>query len=434
MIDPILRSYFDQEAAKLSAQKHVANPPNGKGKVALCISGGGYRAALFHLGVIRCLHEMGLLQTVDLLSSVSGGSILSAFLARRMYELGIDKPSFNDFETEISEPFRDIATYDIRTVPAIKNVLWNWKFPNLQCRDLQNYYKRRVTTAITDDGNHELLLRDLPSGIKQVFCTTDVTFGVNWEFRKYASGSYRAGYINSGGIPLSLAVMASSCFPPVFGPFTFDLQSVKVRFGKYKKSEVDDLRRRIAMSDGGVYDNFGLEPVKSNYSTVIVSDGGFPFPVYSGKGLFSSLSRIVGISLNQNAALRKRALFASFKANDRNGIFVQIGRSRKSTRPVAFDGYLNPKTRFLIATIRTDLDRFSEAETKILENHGYFETYRRITHQMTLPKPTRPLVLPKAQFSPVIPHRSWENEDKVISALRNSSSRFSLSRLLEFGM
>ena len=50
----------------------------------LALSGGGYRASLFHLGVTRRLHELGILQATTRLSSVSGGSILAGFLAHRM--------------------------------------------------------------------------------------------------------------------------------------------------------------------------------------------------------------------------------------------------------------------------------------------------------------------------------------------------------------
>src|SRR5438309_7042658 len=49
--------------------------------VALCLSGGGYRAALFHLGAVRRLNELGVLGRIDTITSVSGGSILAAHLA-----------------------------------------------------------------------------------------------------------------------------------------------------------------------------------------------------------------------------------------------------------------------------------------------------------------------------------------------------------------
>ena len=49
--------------------------------VALCLSGGGYRAMLFHVGVVWRLHDAGWLERLDRVSSVSGGSITAGALA-----------------------------------------------------------------------------------------------------------------------------------------------------------------------------------------------------------------------------------------------------------------------------------------------------------------------------------------------------------------
>lgn len=68
---------------------------NGK-RIGLALSGGGYRAAAYHLGTLRALHKMGLLEKVDVISSVSGGSIIAAF-----YLLHKDEP----FE-QIEQSFR----------------------------------------------------------------------------------------------------------------------------------------------------------------------------------------------------------------------------------------------------------------------------------------------------------------------------------------
>jgi NTE family protein len=50
-------------------------------RIGLALSGGGFRAAAFHLGVFRKLQTLGLLDKLDLLSCVSGGSIAGGFLA-----------------------------------------------------------------------------------------------------------------------------------------------------------------------------------------------------------------------------------------------------------------------------------------------------------------------------------------------------------------
>lgn len=48
--------------------------------IGICLSGGGFRASLFHLGAVRRLHELGVLQKARWISSVSGGSILTGHL------------------------------------------------------------------------------------------------------------------------------------------------------------------------------------------------------------------------------------------------------------------------------------------------------------------------------------------------------------------
>ena len=50
-------------------------------RIGLALSGGGFRAAAFHLGVFRKLESLGLLWKIDLLSCVSGGSIAGGFLS-----------------------------------------------------------------------------------------------------------------------------------------------------------------------------------------------------------------------------------------------------------------------------------------------------------------------------------------------------------------
>jgi NTE family protein len=62
-------------------------------KIGLALSGGGSRAIAFHLGCLRALNRIGLLERVSVLSTVSGGSVIGAYyLAHR--------GDFSSFETE----------------------------------------------------------------------------------------------------------------------------------------------------------------------------------------------------------------------------------------------------------------------------------------------------------------------------------------------
>ena len=48
-------------------------------RIGLALSGGGFRAAIFHMGVMRRLHELGILEKIDVITTVSGGAIVGAY-------------------------------------------------------------------------------------------------------------------------------------------------------------------------------------------------------------------------------------------------------------------------------------------------------------------------------------------------------------------
>ena len=58
--------------------------------IALCLSGGGYRAMLFHLGALWRLNHLGFLPRIARISSVSGGSITAGVLGMAWSRLGLD--------------------------------------------------------------------------------------------------------------------------------------------------------------------------------------------------------------------------------------------------------------------------------------------------------------------------------------------------------
>src|SRR5437870_13405946 len=85
------------------------------------LSGGGFRATLFHIGAIRRLNEFGILPKLTTVSSVSGGSILNGFLATRL-----SSPLRNgiaDFDSGVSKPVRQFCSLDIRRCIALEVLL-----------------------------------------------------------------------------------------------------------------------------------------------------------------------------------------------------------------------------------------------------------------------------------------------------------------------
>ena len=173
--------------------------------VGLSLSGGGFRASLFHLGALRRLNELGVLHQLDTISSVSGGSITNAFLAVTL-PFPLSGP-VQDWENVVSKPFRKFCSQNTRRKPILKGLL-PWE-PNSEA--LAEQYDSLLTRG--------KLISQLPSAKPLfVFCGTDLVYGVNWIFTQPRSGDYQAGYLSPtpNDWKLSTAVAMSSCFPPVF--------------------------------------------------------------------------------------------------------------------------------------------------------------------------------------------------------------------------
>jgi len=375
------------------------------GSVGLSLSGGGYRATLFHLGALRRLNEFGILQKLTTVSSVSGGSILNGFLAARLPKplaAGID-----DFENDASNPMRDFCSLDIRRWLALEVVI-----PGTHnSTGLAKQYDKHLTAG--------KMLSQIPAVPVHVFCSTDLAYGVNWTFTKETCGDYQAGrQATPSDWPVSIAVAASSCFPPVFKPLHLNLDPEALEGGKDQSPKRDKFIRELTFSDGGVYDNLGLEPIWKSHETVLTSDGGALFPVGGDSGFAWEIGRYIGIPENQALALRKRWLISNFIAGQMRGTYWGIGGT---VAEYGFEqGYSEELVKGFIATIRTDLDRFSEAESCVLENHGYTLVDAAIRKHV----PDLPTRMPELH----IPHQNWLDEAKIKDALKNSSQRTFLGR------
>ena len=192
-----------------------------------------------------------------------------------------------------------------------------------------------------------------------------MAFGVNWVFQKDRMGDYQAGYITTGldQFPIARAAAASACFPPVFEPMDPRVDATQYQQGKAVGDDADRCRRAIRLTDGGVYDNMGLEPVWKTFATVLVSDAGGEFEYAADRGTISDIKRYPDVMGNQARALRKRWLLANFTS----------GPAADGTRPLAGTywatssdraryqagdtlGYSADLAEHVIAKIRTDLD------------------------------------------------------------------------------
>jgi NTE family protein len=397
----------DATAQPASTVAERYRPARERAGTALCLSGGGFRATLFHLGALRRLNETGVLAKLDTVSSVSGGSIMAALLATRA-PWPVTAPIPTDvWEREVAAPTRAFARRNLRTPAMVSRLLRPWN-TSAGVRGLQAGYAARLSGA---------KLSALPERPRFVFCATDLCYGVNFVFERERAGDYRLGYVSPppADWDVARAVAASSCFPPIFNPLPVDIPLDRFKRGRDRIDGAD-----VRLSDGGLYDNLGLEPVWKDHRTVLVSDGGAVFATVSDGGLLKRIGRYVDIVDSQALALRKRWLISNFLDNTMDGAYWGIG---SATRSYAADGagYSKDLAVQVIAGMRTDLDAFSEAEMAVLENHGYALAAAAVrTHLGALAAPDAP--------APTLPHPAWADEDRVRAALADSWKRKLLGR------
>jgi NTE family protein len=369
--------------------------------IGLSLSGGGFRATLFHLGALRRMNELGVLKQVATISSVSGGSIMNGYLASRL-----DAPinaEIQDFDA-VSNAIRQFCSLDIRRWLALEAIV-----PGTHnSLGLADEYDKHLTNG--------KVLKDMADLPTHIFCSTDLAFGVNWMFKKDECGDYQAGFQPTPpDWKVSTAVAASSCFPPVFKPMSLQLDPAKLTRGKYPAGSYrDKCIREIGFSDGGVYDNLGLEPIWKDHECVLASDGGALFPIGGDTGFASDIGRFIGIPENQALAVRKRWLISNYLSGQLKGTYWGIGGCAANYG--VQQGYSQNIATNYIAAIRTDLDSFSDAEASVLENHGYWLADAAIrTHVNQLATTQAPLK---------VPHPEWAGpEDMIEKALRDSNKR-----------
>lgn len=355
--------------------KEITDPA---AKIGLCLSGGGFRASLFHLGVLRRMNELGLLSRVNTISSVSGGSILNGLLAARWEMLAKDADGrFTNFGAVIEAPMRAFCSQNIRNQVLIKDRLNPRNWFGLVRDDFS--ITDKLAEAYDEPGllhgaTLDVLRRIYESGGPRfTFCATNMKTGVNWEFDAKGIGDYQVGRTKKPDLLLAVAVAASSAFPLAFPPLVIDLAGADWEFGNRDLDDLQELRTTAELTDGGVYDNMGLEPVWKGHDVVFCSDAGAPFANQEdpGNDFVRRLIRVNDVIDRESRALRRRMLIDGFKRKEYGGAFWGIGtRIEDYELEPRADGY-SGKTLQAIAKIRTDLNVFKTGEQLVLMNHGW---------------------------------------------------------------
>ena len=330
--------------------------------IGIAVSGGGFRATLFHLGSFWRLNELGFLETLDRISSVSGGSITSGVLACAWPRLAFQAQVATRFVDLVVDPVRKFCSLDIDS-PAIAEGAFR---PFYTVSDsIAESYANNLFGAAT--------LQDLPETPRFIFNATNFQTGVSFRFSKPYAGDYRIGLIRNPTISLAKAVTASSAFPPVLSPVVIDASTLV--FDPVAGSDLcgnPAYCKNLCLTDGGVYDNLGLETVWNRLNTILVSDAGAPLGLQDrvSSSWEKQAMRAMDIATDQARALRKRALIGDFKSGKRTGTYWGI--TTKMADYNLGDSLTCQAARVeSLAKTRTRLNTFSEQEQCELINWGY---------------------------------------------------------------
>jgi NTE family protein len=271
-------------------------------ETAICLSGGGYRAMMFHLGAAWYLHDAGYLPKLDRISSVSGGSITAGVLATRWKEL----ESSRDFAKTIVLPIRKMAGTTIDAGSVIIGALT----PGTTIGE-------RIIKAYRSNLFGDATLQDIPDHPKFIFGATNVQTGSLFRFTKAYLSDYRIGRVLTPRTPVAAAVAASSAFPPLLSPARLELKHSDWTDLQKDVCGVPPFTTKLVLTDAGVYDNLGIEPVWKRCRHVLVSDAGGRYQPDADphSDPIRHALRVQATTDNQVRSLRKRQVVGAFVDN-----------------------------------------------------------------------------------------------------------------------
>ncbi len=407
-------------------------------RLGLALSGGGFRATLFHLGVVRCLRDAGLLAQVTHIASVSGGSITAAHLALQWDRY---TGSAEDFDAAADELVR-FAQLDIRNRIARRYALW---FPvRLLMRLAFRRPGRRYTlNGLLEDFYSKYLYGDarvheLPERPDLHILATNVSEGFLSSFhrggllmQRRSESDPRVDALPGRLARVSMAVAASSAFPGFFPPVEIGAEEIGLQAGEFASH---------TFTDGGVYDNLGVrafawltEEQGARLDDIFVSDAGQLFRIIRNTsiGFVANAMRATDVLWDRVGQLERQ----SFGSDPRFLFIPIVEQVDPASDPSAAHEVLQPE----IQNIRTDLDRFTPLEISALVTHGYAVARQRLHAEgerrgVTVPEgpawdPFAPAE--EAGAASVSPLASVEGVNERARKLQRSSSRKIWSALLD---
>src|SRR4051794_4878843 len=447
-------------------------------KLGLALSGGGHRAAFFHVGVLAKLAELGLLRPIQVISTVSGGSIVGALyylhvknLLESKADAEITDADYVELVRAVEREYREAAASNVRGSGGV-NLLQSLRMAKLtysRTDRVAELYERRFYSKAWGhrpkrDGR--IAMRDLliePHGHQGAFDpdvanpqrrapvpillleATTLNTGHNWRFEAmYMGEPPRQGTTDQAAredvdknailqrtkwtdlpeacrdFPLGGAVASSACFPGGFPPMVVP--------GLF-----DDLT--VELVDGGVHDNQGVEGLVDRGCTHwLISDGSGQMPDLARPStrLPAVLGRVISV---YGDAEREQRLLELLRGGGSVGFMhLQTGLparertpggqvSEQETKIESTDFGVTEEVQRALAQVRTDLDAFCEVEAWSLMADAYQLTGRIVPGRAQIASLGTPGAVQEWPFDVVAEHLAQPSA-RFLKVLHASKERF----------
>lgn len=350
-----------------------------KEKIGLALSGGGMRAAVYHLGVLKYLAQQHMLGDVAHISTVSGASICMGLI------YGSNQNRWPDDETFLKKVLpavkENITKKDIQWT-ALFRLLFSPYYWDKKVNLLGNVMEQRWSV--------HGCLQDIPQYPLWTINTTCFETGKDFRISGKRMGVLSGAHVRCPKLRLSHAMAASAGFPVLIGPY-------KMKTAEYVWTDrsntitVVPKDKVIHLWDGGVYDNMGLDPLFSmkgedaltdDIDFLIVSNASGSIEHQSRTMSFSiqNLKRLLDINRNQVEQLRSMNVKDMFQKKH-NGVYVKIGTKTKeilthchmeeADKKRIVESALNEQEVAFVKNYKTDLKRVKATDYDKLLKHGY---------------------------------------------------------------
>ena len=397
-------------------------PPDAR-RIVLSLSGGGFRATLFHLGVVLYLAENKLLSNVERIVGISGGSVLAGHLCTNWQNYLADSSRPACVKQLLKFCAMDVRGKVVRRAPLywlLRRTLDTFGRGASSHLDVLRYSAlTHLLMTYYDRLYQSKSLGSLASSApKTYFVSTSLRTGLPAYFAlnefRLVDKTDGSRQVLSSELPVALAVCASSAFPLLFPPLLINAEVLRCSNTDFPGSDY--------LTDGGVYDNLGIRLVHecleewdlNDDCLVLISNAEAYFDSPEDAGQVTPpverIFRSSDIAANNVTKLAwdvvgLGALGSRIRSKDDSHSVPAV--HLKISEEFDGDSYLSPEEQRALCQVRTDLDCFSQGEMHALIYHGYRVAQSQLANDDPAGRLT-PQMLDISKFAPVTSASLWQ--------------------------